>query len=329
MCAVSQGILAGPPLAHASDGPTRVALIEDPADSSILPRLRAELAGLGLDVTLVPKKTDEQLPRDLIEAARTAEAAAAFRIVLGEGQADVWIADRVTGKVVLREMLPRGAQIDGRVVALRAVELLRVSLLELDVRKPPVEDAPMRESLPRDSALLEDLERSSLSADSSFLWSPGGTSVAVGVDAAVAWRPSWIGVRLFGGSVLAPATISSKEGTVEITTRWIGIDAIVQPRRTRMAWRPRLGVGFAAMSTELRGVANAPWSSDQHTVYAISPRIAADLGFAVHSRLRIGVGVSYFRPLHKSEDLVILDRSIGNYGANILVGSLGLDLALP
>jgi hypothetical protein len=322
-------MLTGAADVHAGEGPTRVALIEDPADSSILPRLRAELTGLGLDVTLVPRKADEQLPRDLIEAARAADAAAAFRIVLGEGQADVWIADRVTGKVVLREMLPRGAQIDGRVVALRAVELLRVSLLELDVRRPPVEDAPMRESLPRDSALLEDLERSSLSADSSFLWSPGGAGIAVGVDAAVAWRPTWIGVRLFGGSVLAPATISSTEGSGEITTRWLGVDAIVQPRRTRMRWRPRLGVGFAALSTELRGNAHAPWISNQRTVYAVSPRASADLGFAVHSRLRIGLGLSYFRPLHKSQELMVLDRSVGEYGAHILVASLGLDLALP
>lgn len=321
-------MLAGGTRVHAGEGPTRVALIEDPADTSIVPRLRAELEGLGLEVSLVPKQTEEQLPRDLIDAARTADAAAAFRIVLGDGQADVWIADRVTGKVVLREMLPRGAQIDGRVVALRAVELLRVSLLELDVHKPAVEELPVRQSLPRDSALLEDLERSSLSADSTFLWSPGGTSIAVGVDAAVAWRPSWIGVRLFGGSVLAPATISSTEGTGEITTRWIGVDAVVQPRRPRMAWRPRLGVGLAALSTELRGNANAPWLSDQHTVYALSPRASADLGFALHSRLRIGLGLSYFRPLHKSQDLVIVDRSVGEFGAHIFVASLGLDLAL-
>jgi hypothetical protein len=321
-------MLAGGALVYAGDGPTRVALIEDPADTSIVPRLRAELEGLGIEVSLVPKQPQEQLPRDLIDAARTADAAAAFRIVLGEGQADVWIADRVTGKVVLREMLPRGAQIDGRVVALRAVELLRVSLLELDVRKPAAEDLPVRQSLPGDSALLEDLERSSLSADSSFLWSPGGTSIAVGIDAAVAWRPSWIGVRLFGGSVLAPATISSMEGTGEITTRWIGVDALVQPRRPRMAWRPRLGVGLAALSTELRGNANAPWLSDQHTVYALAPRVSADLGFALHSRLRIGLGLSYFRPLHKSQDLVIVDRSAGEYGAHIFVASLGLDLAL-
>jgi len=322
-------MVGGPPLADAGEPATRVALIDDPSDTSILPRLRAELAGLGLDVKLAAKKPDEQLPRDLVEAARSANAVAAFRIVLAEGHADVWIADRVTGKVVLREMLPRGAQIDGRVVALRAVELLRVSLLELDVHEPTVEDAPMRESLPQGSALLEDFERASLSADSSFLWSPGGTSIAVGVDAAIAWRPSWIGVRLFGGSMLAPATISRPEGTGEITTRWIGVDTIVQPRRARMAWRPRLGLGFAALSTEFRGNANASWLSEEHTLYTLAPRFSADLGWAVHSRLRIGLGLSYFRPLHNSQSLVIVDRPVGEYGAQIVVASLGLDLALP
>jgi hypothetical protein len=305
-----------------------VALIDDPSDTSILPRLQAELTGLGLEVALVARKDDEQLPRDLVEAARNTDAVAAFRIVLADGHADVWIADRVTGKVVLREMLPRGAQIDGRVVALRALELLRVSLMELDIRKPPAEDAPMRESLPQSSALLQDLERSSLTAESAFLWSPGGTGVAIGFDAALAWRPSWIGLRWFGGSVLGPARISRPEGTGEATTRWIGLDAIVQPRRTRLRLRPRAGIGLAALSTEYRGVANATWVSRQQTVYTLAPRISADLGWALHSRLRIEVGLSYFRPL-RGQDLMVVDRTVGTYGVDVFVASLGLDLALP
>lgn len=320
--------------------PTRVTLIDDPADTSILPRLRAELSGLGLDVRTVPKREDEQLPRDLIAAARDSGAVAAFRIVLAglhdgahEGKhddvhADVWIADRVTGKVVLREMLPRGAQVDGRVVALRAVELLRASLMELDVRPVPVEEAPAAASLPQSSGLLEDLERATLSADSSFLWSPGGTGPAVGVAAAVAWKPTWIGVRLFGGSMLAPATIQRPEGSGQVTTRWMGLDAILQPRRRRMAWRPRVGLGWAALSTELRGDANPAWISEQRTVYTLSPRLAADLGWAVHSRLRIGLGLAYLRPL-RSQSLVIASRVVGSYGDNLFIANLGLDLVLP
>jgi hypothetical protein len=305
-----------------------VALIEDPSDTSILPRLRAELAGLGLDVRLVAKKPGEQLPRDLIDAARNTDAVAAFRIVVDEAHADVWIADRVTGKVVLREMLPRGAQMDGRVVALRAVELLRVSLLELDARRPPVDEPPAPVTLPASSALLEDLERASLTAATSLLWSPGGTSPAIGVAAAAAWRPSWVGVRLFGGSMLAPATLSRPEGDGDLTTSWLGMDAIAQPRRARMIWRPRVGFGFAALSTEVRGNANPSWISKQKRVYTWSPVASAELGWAVHTRVRVSLGICYFRPV-RSVDLLVAGNTVADYGRNILIANLGLDLVLP
>jgi hypothetical protein len=302
--------------------------------ATILPRLRAELAGLGLDVRTVPKQANEQLPGDLISSARNAGAVAAFRIIVDGDRADVWIADRVTGKVVLREMLPRGAQIDGRVVALRAVELLRASLLELDAPKAPQGGMARAPTLTeaaglQASGLLPELERFSLSAGSAVLWSPGGCGPGVGIAAAVAWRPTWLGARLTGGSVLAPATITAPEaGTGEVTTRWLALDAVVQPRRTRIAWRPRGGIGMAVLATSLRGVANASRASHHDTVYTLSPIVSLDLGWAVHPRVRIGAGVAYLRPL-RSVDILVGEQSVGSYGRDIMLASLGVDLVLP
>ena len=306
----------------------RVALIADPEETTILPRLHAELTGLGLDVKTVVKNESEQLPRDIIEAARATGAVAAFRIVVAGDRADVWIADRITGKVVLREMLPRGAKIDGRVVALRAVELLRASLMELDVRRAPQGEPAPPIALTERSGLLQDLERFSLSANSSFLWSPGGCGPGIGVTAAVAWRPTWIGARLSGGSVLAAATITRPEGTGEVTTRWLALDAVLQPRRTRIAWRPRAGVGVAALSTNLRGVPTGPSTSKQQTVYTFSPMASFDLGWAVHSRVRLGMGVAYLRPL-RSVDILVAGTWVGSYGRDIVLANLGVDIVLP
>jgi hypothetical protein len=305
-----------------------VALIEDPAETTILPRLRAELDGLGLLVRPVPKAENEQLPHDLIEAARTTGAVAAFRIVVTGDRADVWIADRVTGKVVLREMLPRGAQIDGRVVALRAVELLRVSLMELDERRAPQGELPPPPTLTETTGLLPNLERFALSADSAFLWSPGGCGPGFGVAAALAWRPTWIGVRLFGGSMLAAATITRPEGTGEVTTRWLGLDAVLQPRRTRIAWRPRVGLGFAALGTNIHGVTTQQRPVGDQTDYTFSPVASLDLGYTVHARVRLGAGVAYLRPL-RSEELQVAGVTVGHYGRDIILANLGLDIVLP
>jgi hypothetical protein len=320
--------LAHGSVSHAGEEVPRVALIEDASDVTILPRLRAELAGLGLDVKLVPQKENESLPHDLIEAARSTRAVAAFRVVIHGDVADVWIADRVTGKVVLREMLPRGAVMDGRVVALRAVELLRVSLVELDAPRAPQGELPPPATLIETSGLLEDLERFSLSADSSFLWSPGGTSASAGVAASLAWKPTWVGARLFGGSMLAPATITRPEGTGEVTMRWLGLDAIVQPRRMRMRWRPRAGLGFAALATDLRGVAVSPIPTSAQTVFTFSPTATVDLGLAVHPHVRIDLSVAYLRPLRRV-DLVFAGTQVGKFGQDILLANLGLDVLLP
>jgi hypothetical protein len=315
--------------ARAADEPPRIALIEDPAETTILPRLRAELASLGLDVRTVAKKESEQLPGDLIESARASGAVAAFRVVVQGDRADVWIADRVTGKVVLREMLPRGARIDGRVVALRAVELLRASLMELDVpRAAPQGELAPPPTLTQNAGLLPDLERFSLSADSAFLWSPGGCGPAVGVAGAVAWRRTWLGVRLSGGSILAPATISRTEGRGDVVTRWLALDAVLQPRRSRMPVRPRAGLGIAGLSTNLHGVADFPYPTHEHTVYTLAPIVSFDLAWAVHRRVRLVLGAAYLRPL-ESVDILIADRSVGTYGRDIFLANLGMGVVLP
>ena len=316
-------------VALAADEPPRVVLIEDPGETTILPRLHAELAGLGLDVRTVAKSDNEQLPRDLIASARAFAAVAAFRVVVEGDRADVWIADRVTGKVVLREMLPRGAQIDGRVVALRAVELLRASLMELDVPKAAPGELPPPAALSESSGLLPARERFSLAAASLLLWSPGGCGPGIGVTAAVAWRPTWLGVRLSGGSALLPATITAADaGTGEVTTRFLALDAVVQPRRTRIAWRPRGGLGVAALATGLRGVANPPRAAYHQTVYTLAPIASFELGWAVHPRVRLDAGVAYLRPL-RGVDILVGDRAIGSYGRDIVLANLGVEVVLP
>jgi len=311
----------------AAEEPPRVVLIEDPTEVTILPRLRAELVGLGLDVRVVAKNDPESLPLDLITAARKTNAVAAFRVIVTGDRADVWIADRVTGKVVLREMLPRGTEMDGRVVALRSVELLRVSLMELDAPRAPQGELAPPPKLTETSGLLPVMERFSLSASSSFVWSPGGTSPGVGVAAGLAWRASWLGLRLFGGSVLSPATLTRPEGAGRVTTRWLGLDAIAQPRQTRMRWRPRAGIGFAALATDFRGVATSVYPAYETTAYTFSPTASVDLGWAVHRHLRVDLSVSYLRPL-RGVNLFVAGYQAGTHGQNIFLANLGLDIVL-
>jgi hypothetical protein len=119
-------------------GPSRVALVSpsqpDPLIAEVTSRMNAELAASGFDVVIVPSSADGD-PRTAVELARTEPGVVAtFAIVsLGKQAAvDVWLYDRLTGKTMIKRLDPgpvppaRGPA----VLAIRAVELLRASLLE-------------------------------------------------------------------------------------------------------------------------------------------------------------------------------------------------------
>jgi hypothetical protein len=316
--------LHGP--AQAADAPARVTLVEDPGDSNILPRLRAELLGLGLDVRTVAKKENERLPEDLVETARGTGAMAAFRIVVVGDRADVWLADQEAGQAVLRELLPRGAQMDGRVVALRAVELLRTRIMKLDLPRPDEKAvlgvATRNEKTGRFSNQL------ALGADLGMLWSPGGCGPAMDLVAGVTWLPSWIGARLAVGGVLFPARISRKEGSGEITTRWLALEGVLDVRHPSGPFRLRIGLGMAVLDTNVRGLANPPRLSGQGSFFSFTPVASSTVAWAFTTRSRVVLGAAYLRPL-RSADILVADNTIGHFGRDILLLNLGLETELP
>lgn len=115
--------------------PARVVLVTSDPDASSTRRLEAELLDLGVEVEVVePEDPSGPIGRAGLERlARRAGAFAAIRVVPIAAEVEVWVADRVTGKTVVREILrgsDESASFDDA-IALGAVELLRASLLEV------------------------------------------------------------------------------------------------------------------------------------------------------------------------------------------------------
>jgi hypothetical protein len=127
-----------------------VALVTSNPQSTTTTRLKAELEQLGVRVVVIVAGRATPVGRISLEnVARTAGAFAAVRVVPVAAEVEVWVADRVTGKTVVREVI-RGrlsaTSVDDT-IALGAVELLRASLLEVtntpdlqhgEVAAPPV-----------------------------------------------------------------------------------------------------------------------------------------------------------------------------------------------
>lgn len=117
-------------------GPSRVVLVR-PAEAALaeaVTRTRAELALEGFEVMVVPATPDAD-PRAVVERIveeQQALAAISFSLESTGAKADLWVTDRATQKTSVRtvDVSQVAAPERPRALAIRAVELLRASLVE-------------------------------------------------------------------------------------------------------------------------------------------------------------------------------------------------------
>lgn len=314
---VAAALLVAPAVALADDS---IALMVERADNPVAVRLRAELEALGFQVIILPESGRPPSREALEAAARDAGAVAAVRIVPSQKGVEVWVADRATGKTVLREVVaPQpGTPAGTSTIAVRTVELLRASLMEVESATPPpgevtitptvraaaaprVEAAPPPPPPPRRLGLSAQLGPAVAIA-------AGGIDPTVHLLVDLRWVPGrWLGVDVLGLVPTAPARIESAEGTSLVSLAMLGAGAHValapllgdlspEPRFT-----PTLGAGVAAAWLQLEGIANAPYAAREEDVGMVAPYLRAGLGITVlpHLRLRLDIigGATAPRPV--------------------------------
>ncbi len=295
-----------------------------------MPLLRAELRSLGVDVVEVPKGEQEVLPDDLSAAARTLHAVAAFRVLVSSRKVEVWVSDRITGKVVLRETFAEGegSKVEERVVVVQALELLRASLMELDAAHPPHGEVPAPPSLAAAAGVRGERERFFFGLAPAVVFSPGGAGPGFAATASFGVRVGWFGVDVVGGSDLTPARLVGAIGTAEMTTRWIGAEVLAMRPPGPSPWKPRVGAGIVAVMTTLHGIAVAPRPSMDDSLVTAAPTVHADLGYALTPNLHVTLGAAGLIPLRFST-IDFAGQDVGTYGRGFLVGSIGLEAAMP
>lgn len=120
-----------------------VVLVRPPVSDKLLVeafnRLRAELGLQAFEVVVVEPLTDPHYPEaiDELAQAKGAFAAISFARRADARNADVWIADRATGKTTVRTLALDDVPDAPSVLAVRTVDLLRESLRELAPGRPP------------------------------------------------------------------------------------------------------------------------------------------------------------------------------------------------
>jgi hypothetical protein len=267
-------------VAAAEDPRSRVALVRTPDSDKLLreatTRLRAELREAGFDVVEVERAPGD--PRAEVEGSSDDSFATIAINRAGSGAlADAWISDHVTGKTVVRRLSVGGNSNAAAVLAIRVLELLRASLLE--VAAPPrgsgaPSSAPpdvlgwVEPTLPAKTTAERDvLEGPALGAGIVGLHSLRGIGLALGPTVRISHGVDrhFFGRLVLTGPLVGPS-VDAPGGSASVRQQFLSLE---------MGWatatRP-LGVfawiGGGAFLLQTTGVAVPPYRSTNDNVWS-------------------------------------------------------------
>lgn len=330
--------------AGAAPAAQRIAVLraadDDGAAHQAATLLMAELKAAGFEAIEVDRDPRAPVGADLAAAWSRLQPVAVLVIVPGRGAAaavaavDLWVEDGLTGQRSARTIeVAAGAGGGGAGgatdLALKAVEILRGSLLEVTVARaaaPPV-------------APPVDLARSAASAPSSpprffgegFGLSAGaGALGATGVGASVApmLRLGWGSahgylVRLAASGLGSAPEVRAVEGVARVRQALIEVEGL-RAFRAGSRWQPLLGVGAGAYRVGADGTgvsALFPSRAGSSTAAALS----AQLGFALRLGARFALvtdaGLLWLSPATK---IKIADREAARVGGVSALATLSL-----
>jgi len=243
-----------------------------PVTAEALVRIHGELVSAGFDVQITAS-TPGADPRASLEQTASGNNVDAVVALLGDvspGSVEVWVIDRVTGKSVVRRIPNQpGSDRAAEILAVRAIELLRASLLEIAmagsgepvaVSKPP----PVEVTRFVDRAL--DSRR-----DSRVAIEVGGSLVASFDGMGPALLPmvrfdlalgSYVVMRATAAGLGTRARVQAQSGWADLAEQFWLIEAGVR-LRPRQRLQPFFSVGAGAQHTSAEGRASLPYYQGQ------------------------------------------------------------------
>ncbi|MFO0547819.1 MAG: hypothetical protein U0271_05500 [Polyangiaceae bacterium] len=135
-----------------------IVVLADAESLALARRMQSELGTLGFEAEVVdsPSAGDPTSGLDSVSASRG--AVAGVRVSATRNAISLWLYDRATGKAVSR-VLDQTATLAEGALAVRAVELLRASLLELALPEAPHGDTPPTPELIEKTGVPKDAPR--------------------------------------------------------------------------------------------------------------------------------------------------------------------------
>ena len=307
---------AGPPPstdppapADDSQGLGKVVLVRAHGDaarwSEAEQRTMAELRAVGFEVVLVSlDDDDEEVARQRLQGlARANEALAAVHLwrASAGGEAEIWLVDRVTGKTSIRHVDVSDAtpgEAD-EILAVRVVELLRASLLDIDeptvhgeVKPSPALErfVPARPPAPTPRLFAP---RFGVRGGFSVAGTPGGLGAMAGpsLGAMVAFGPRRrLSLDLDAYATAVQARVVSDAGDARVGVAMARFHFIGWPRADKRV-SPGIGAGIGMLVGWTRGQGQGGYQGRRDATIVALPSTAFDLAVAIVPRVRFRIGL--------------------------------------
>lgn len=259
-----------------------------------LVRMHGELVSAGFDVQIAAS-TPGADPRASLEQTASGNNVDAVVALLGDvspGSVEVWVIDRVTGKSVVRR-IPNQPESNraAEILAIRAIELLRASLLEIAMAGS---GEPVAAPKPPPVAVTRFVDRAlDARRDSRWAIEVGGSGVASFDGVGPALLPivrlnlalgSYVLIRATAAGLGTRARVQAQSGWADLAEQFGLIEAGVR-LRPRRRLQPFFSLGAGAQHTSAEGRPSSKYSSNYQGQTAGRWAFLADAGAGLHLSL--------------------------------------------
>lgn len=315
---------------------SRVVLLRSTGDEALSRQattlLTAELQAAGFDVVELERDPTHDLRQDIDAASVRLQPVATFAIrsVPGGTAVELWLEDRVTGKLVIRRVDVRpgpGAAAD---LALKAVELLRGSLLEVTVQAH-TGGAPV--SAPRDvTRFVADSAPDRLDHFAQGVGIAAGVAGLGNAGLATAYAPllrfSWgqrTGTlfRLTATGLGSSPELRAVEGQARVHQTLVMVEGI-RVFRARARLQPLAGLAAGAYRVHSEGIGTSPlFPNGAGTTMALAAGATAGIAARVGNRVALAIDLNLLL-LTPRTTIFIAGREVAQAGGLALLTSASL-----
>ncbi len=316
-------------------GGTTVLIAKNTQLSGFEYRIKAELESTGFTVEMFDMDFREDTQRIVDLRAHAHNAAAAIICRLSAGNVEIWIADKVTNKTVLRKVaIPQDEDAES-FVAISTVELLRASLLEIHTVSELTGTVPPTKEIeqliaPRESdsdawrrIAPNNRKRFSVQINPTIMKFriDGNPNINIQFAGSYAFHRHFE-VKLHGQTPILPQKIVTEEGEITVYTGYAAVAINWLMVAYRYLASGDLGIGMAIISHRIAGQPVAGNIGFQktyalpapHLTFGIDVRLSGDL----RARLETMAGWMLSRLVVTVDREKIL--SMGNFFVSIGAG---------